>query len=99
MKCVICGVGKLKSRIGSFRDKMIGLPYVTLVGIEFRKCSHCGDESVRIPRLAQLNRFLAAHIITKPSRLSGDEIRFLRSYMGWGESELAKHFGVDPATV
>ena len=97
-KCPMCG-GMMTKRTGSYKDDLIGLPNVTLVGVGLLKCKQCGETAVQIPRHSELLRLLAAHVITKPTRLSGEEIRFLRKHIGWDEGELAKHFGVDPATV
>src|SRR5437868_9484375 len=89
----------MKSRIGNYNHPAFGLPNLVLVGVEIRTCRKCGEEAVVIPRLDRLHESVAAQIISKRSRLTGEEIRYLRNHLEWTSGELAKHFGVDPATV
>ncbi len=76
-----------------------GLPHVTLVGVEVRRCGACGEHEVVIPRIEELHRVMALTVIRKPNRLTGDEARFLRKYLGWSGVDFARHMGVQPETV
>lgn len=76
-----------------------GLPYVTLVGVEVRRCKACGDHEVVIPRIEQLHRTMALAVIAKKARLTAAEIRFLRKYLGWSGADFARHMGVTPESV
>jgi putative zinc finger/helix-turn-helix YgiT family protein len=76
-----------------------GLPNVTLVKVEVRRCPHCGEEELVIPKIEQLHRVLAGAVAMKTERLTHHEIRFLRKYLGWSGADFAAHFGVVPETV
>jgi putative zinc finger/helix-turn-helix YgiT family protein len=63
------------------------------------RCLRCGSYEISIPRLEELHRLLAKVLIEKPTRLTGDEVRFLRKSLGWSGSDFAKHMGVAGETV
>jgi putative zinc finger/helix-turn-helix YgiT family protein len=98
MKCVECGA-QMRVERRNYRDKMCGLPGVTLLGIEMRYCPKCGEEEVLIPRLQGLHKALAQAVVRKAGRLSAAEVRFLRKHLGWSGSDFAKRIGVSPETV
>lgn len=76
-----------------------GLPNVTLVNVEVRRCPHCGEQELVIPKIEQLHRVLAEAVSMKTERLTHQETRFLRKYLGWSGADFAAHFGVAPETV
>src|SRR5256886_10747819 len=47
-----------------------GLRNVTLVGIEIRRCSHCGNYEISLPHIEELHRFLARKVIEKTTRFT-----------------------------
>lgn len=75
------------------------LPGTVLIGVPVSRCASCGEYEVAIPAIDELNRTLARAVLRKPSRLNGDEIRFLRSYLGHSGADIARIIGSDPATV
>ena len=85
----------------SFEDYVYGAKgiAVTLVGIRILRCPRCGEEDVEIPRIAELDRVIARHLIEKPGHLDGAEIRFLRKLLGFSGRDLAATIGVAPETV
>jgi putative zinc finger/helix-turn-helix YgiT family protein len=76
-----------------------GLPYVTLRGIEVRRCPKCGEHEAVIPRIEDLHRTIARAVAEKPARLAAAEIRFLRKYLGWSSTDFAQHMGVTLESV
>jgi putative zinc finger/helix-turn-helix YgiT family protein len=98
MSCVQCA-GKVTTKRENFRYTASGLPNVTLMGVEVRRCSKCGDHEVVIPRIEELHRVLAGAIVRRASRLAGSELRFLRKYLGYSGVDFAKLIGVSPETV
>lgn len=72
---------------------------VTLVGVEVSRCATCGEAEIAIPRIEALNRSLGAALIAKASRLTGDEVRFLRKSLGWSARTFAARMGTSPETV
>src|SRR3990172_8148917 len=98
--CTHCGEAEMGGpayRDHSYEDV---LPGTTLLGLEVRVCPNCAEEWISIPRMEALHNLLANDVANKPGRLSGREIRFLRSHVGWvTQAEFARHFDAEPATV
>ena len=65
-----------------------GLQNVFIVGIQ-RMVDDEGDEVVLVPAINQLHRVIAEGIVSHPKGINGAELRFLRSEMGYTQSELA----------
>ena len=98
MKCSQCG-HSMKTARENYLYRESGLPNVTLVGIEVSRCPHCGEHEAVIPKIEQLHRVIAAAVARKVPRLSSEEIRFLRKYLGWSGRGFAAHMGVTPETA
>lgn len=98
MKCAECGSAMKVGRENVKYDQMMSLP-VTLANVEVRRCPQCGEYEVVIPRLEEVLRVLAGAIIRKPRRLTGEEVRFLRKYLGWSGADFARRMGTQPETV
>ncbi len=75
-----------------------GLNHVFIEGAgEFD--DHAGKESVTIPAIGQLHRVIAEGIVTRQARMTGRELRFLRTEMGLTQARLAAILKVAPLTV
>lgn len=98
MKCNECG-SPLKTRKENYRYSECGLKNVTLVGIDVSRCPRCGNYEVSIPHIEELHRLIARVLIEKTTRLTGEEVRFLRKCLGWSGADFAKHIGVAEETV
>lgn len=89
----------MSSKRENYRYTASGLRNVTLLGVEVRRCGKCGDHEVVIPRIEELHRVLAASIVRRASRLTAEEVRFLRKYLGYSGVDFAKVIGVSAETV
>ena len=98
MTCIQCG-GRLTTKRENYRYTACGLPNVTLIGVQVRRCAKCGDHEVVIPRIEELHRVLAAAVVRQATRLTKDEIRFLRKYLGYSGVDFAKVIGVSAETI
>ena len=58
-----------------------------------------GDGSVTIPAIGQLHQVIAEAIVTRPAKMTGQELRFLRTEMGLTQSQLANILKVTLLTV
>jgi hypothetical protein len=67
---------------GDYNYKESGLKNVTLSGIGLIRCRKCGNVDPVIPRLSALHRALALAIASQPFRLQGEDVRYLRKYLG-----------------
>ena len=97
--CLQCGAKMIVKRGESYKAKEIGLPNITLVGVDINRCPKCGEEEVSIPNIEGLHRVISFALTKKQERLSGVEIRFLRKYLRWSGSDFARTFGVAKETV
>lgn len=98
IKCLQCG-GETRARRGKFKDKSLGLPDLTLIGVEIRKCKKCGEEEVVIPKAEQLRKLIVSKLVKKSGLLIGAEVRYLRKYIGWSGVQFAEKFKVAPETI
>lgn len=65
-----------------------GLQNVFIDGLEV-VVDDDGDEIVTIPAINELHRVIAQGIVSHAHGISGDELRFLRTEMGYTQAELA----------
>lgn len=100
-KCIMCGskMTKLSESLYHYTD--CGLSKVFLKGITVHHCTNrgCGEEEVTIPNMEELHQLLAEKVATAPTKLLPEEIRFLRTHLGFSGAEFAKSFGVSAETV
>lgn len=92
--CLECG-GPLRLVLREYRFAESGLDNVVLKNIEVLVCDQCKTETPRLPRLNDLMRTIALGLITKPYKLEGQEIRFLRKFLGLSNEEFAAILDVD----
>ena len=78
----------------NFKYVASGLPGVTLLNVEMKRCSSCGEFEVSIPYIEQLHRIIASLLIEKPAPFTAAEITFLRKFLGWSGVDFARHIGV-----
>lgn len=78
---------------------IIGLPRVTFVNVEMSRCNACGAVGITVPRITELHRVLARAIINKKNRLTGDEVRFLCTWLNWSPQVFARRMGLTVEAV
>ena len=98
MKCRTCG-GEMIARREAVTDHRIGLSKLILVNFPVLRCKNCKTREVVFPRLSELLRKIAETLIQKGDRLTGEEIKFLRKFLGWSSSDLAAQLGIALATI
>ena len=97
-RCTRCGGEKAKTtRENEPMDE--AMPGIVLLGVEVTKCLQCGNREVAIPHLDALLKLIAETIVKKPGRLTGDEVRAVRSYLELSGMEFAGLMDATPATV
>jgi len=77
----------------------VGLPYVTLVNVEIRRCPRCRARELVTPRIETLHRLIARAIVVQPAVLRPDAIRFLRTWLDLSRDGLALVLGVRRETA
>jgi putative transcriptional regulator len=82
-----------------YHFKASGLPNVYLLsGVKIERDADHG-ELVTIDHLPDLIMAIAFRLVSKPDRLTGAEMRFLRKRMGVTQADLAKELWVSEQTV
>lgn len=74
-----------------------GLNNVILKNIEVLVCDCCHTETPRLPRLNELMRTIARAVIAKPYALEGEDVRFLRKFLGLTSEAFAAILDIDKA--
>ena len=97
MFCVDCDA-EMKARKATvakpYRYDLTGLKNIYLAGITVYHCPRCGAEAPSIPRLPELHRVLALNLIGTAEQLTGDEVRFLRKWLGFSGVRFAQLIGI-----
>jgi len=100
MQCARCKGSDLDERIATeerpYAFTPSGLSSVFLCGIKVERCEKCGLESPSIPRLGQLLDVIAGDLLRKRSRLTGEEVRYLRKHVGLAAGAFAALVRVTP---
>lgn len=100
MKCVMCdNLHSLKGKRAKMKYKECGLDNVTLYGVECFKCNRCGEEYTGYGDQEQLHAVIAGALISKKGKLTGEEVRFLRTYLGYSGAYFAKLTGYRKETI
>jgi len=72
---------------------------VHLYDLDLVVCQACGNVDPVIPRLNDLMRTIAAAIVSKPYRLTGAEVRFLRKHLEMTGDACSRLLHVDKTTL
>lgn len=99
LKCFSCGAASLKSSRQTVKYEQCGLSTVSLSKIEVRTCSHCGERELVLPKIEELHRVIAESVARKDQRLTAEEFRFLRKYLGFSGADFARYIDVQPETL
>jgi transcriptional regulator with XRE-family HTH domain len=96
MKTETCGNCGKTARIvrRNYRFDEMGLP-LELLRIEVIECSHCGNTDPIIPNMDGLIHAVALAVVFRPCKLDGEEVRFLRKYVGKSAHDFARFLHVD----
>lgn len=75
-----------------------GLDNVVIEGLSIVE-DHAGEETVTIPAIGLLHQVIAEGIVGLPVKMTGPELRFLRTEMGLTQEGLAEILKVKPLSV
>lgn len=99
MKCLMCGSRMKKEKSNLFHYTDCGLSRVYLEGVDILKCSDCGEEELLIPNIEKLHEIIANEIAVQKNKLLPEEIKYLRTFLGFSGVDFSKKIGVSPETV
>jgi DNA-binding transcriptional regulator YiaG len=97
-RCSECG-GEIQIVRGNHQFKESGLQNVVLCGIELARCKYCGYDEPIIRGLNDVMRTIALAVVSKPYRLAGDEVRYLRKYVEMTSDKFARLLHIDRSTL
>lgn len=97
MKCAHCqtDMGEPEQRDMDY----MSLPGVTILDALFYECPECGEEYWGIDAWDALDETIVRVLAEKDGRLTGQEVRFIRMYLGVTGKHFARLMGVKPETV
>lgn len=75
-----------------------GLDNVMIEGLNVVN-DHAGEDTVVIPAIGLLHQVIAEGIVSLPTKMSGRELRFLRTEMGMTQAQLAEVLKVTLLTI
>ena len=96
--CADCGE-PMNAETRNYRYTESGLSNVILKGVEIAECPKCDNSEVTIPRMAKLHRALAHAITNSPARITGEQLRFLRKYLGMSGDQLGEYLHTDKTKI
>lgn len=97
-KCEQCARRMRRAVVDRYEYRECGLSNVVLHSIATYKCD-CGAEVIGLPNVERLHDLIFQRLLMKPSPLRGEELRFLRKFIGVKAVEFAKMLNVDHTTV
>jgi len=97
MKCVECGK-RMAKKLGTHHYVESGLGNVYLEQIPINVCS-CGYSEVEIPEIMSLHEMICKHLVSTAATLRGDEIRFIRTTLGYTAEKFSMLLGVHKGSV
>lgn len=98
MKCRECGKPMETRRVDVYPYTESGLSNVVLRNLSIRECPE-GHRVVSIPQMPALHRTLAVLVAKQRPRLLGEQVRFLRKYLGLSGVDFARTIDVSPESV
>jgi DNA-binding transcriptional regulator YiaG len=87
-----------EAKLATYRYTECGLDNVFIEGMTIVE-DHSGEETVTIPAIGALHRVICEGIVRLNSKMTGQELRFLRSETGLTQARLAEIVKVTPLTV
>jgi putative zinc finger/helix-turn-helix YgiT family protein len=94
--CVMCGHAMTEKRENRQYPAKVG---AILEDVLVRRCPSCGEEEIVIPRVQEVHATVAAGIARQLAPLTPDQIRFLRTHLGYSSVDFARELQVTPETV
>lgn len=97
--CEQCGNQTRLGLVKKYHFTESGLDNIYLLSVPALHCDACGFESVMIPSPKRIQKDIANALANQASKLSGQEVRFLRKYLELSINEIAEVFSVRRETV
>lgn len=100
MNCSFCDNPKsLKGKKINYHYTASGLDNIVLKGVVEYRCPKCDEIFYGFGDLGRLHSAIADILLGKDELLSGKEIRYLRSHIGYSSEYFADVLGIDKSTI
>lgn len=99
MYCPNCTTIEMETRQKDYHFTECGLRNVWIKEWPYFKCAECESEIPLLPDPDEFTEWIVGKLITKESRLNGDEIFFLRKALGLTGAKLAEKLGFQRVEV
>ena len=96
--CTNCGKAARKTH-GNHLFRESGLNNVVLKDIDIIKCDDCGNEDPIILKMNGVMKTIALALVNKPFALCGEEIRYLRRYLGMSGDTFSSFLHTDKSVL
>lgn len=96
-KCSECGQNMIGRR-QNYHYSEVGLDSVTLTNVLVFHCK-CGGIVAELPAVGHLHCVIAFDLLRKETILSGEEVRFLRKWVGYSATQLAETTGYSKSII
>ena len=83
---------------GRIEYRECGLDNVILENVPTWRCDH-GHVDAQVPAIDSLHLVIARALIMLPWPLKGQDVRFLRKYLGYSAREFSRHLGLNHVTL
>jgi len=99
--CGNCTYDKvLKGKKTKMKYDISGLDYITLDSVMVYSCPKCSEKFYDFGNVEKLNAVIAEFLATQNEPLAGNEIRFIRKYLGYDTTMFTKEIlKVKPETL
>jgi len=94
MHCTHCHHVMHKERLPAYAYDLSGLSNVVVHNVEQFQCPSCSGKAVTFHAIEALHHALARALITKETRLTAQEVRFLREHLEMTNQAFARALGV-----
>jgi YgiT-type zinc finger domain-containing protein len=96
--CTNCGKPARKTH-GNHLFRECGLNNIVLKDIDIIKCDECGNEDPIVTKINSVMKTIALALINKPYPLCGEEIRYLRKYLGMSGDTFSNYIHTDKSVL
>lgn len=97
--CSVCSEPAIIERGDYDFSDLADVGGIVLTNIELIRCTQCGNVDPVIPRMADIMRLIGVAIVMQPRSLRGDELRYLRKYLGLSAERFAAIVGVNKSVM
>lgn len=97
--CSACGGATAIERGDYDFSELADVRGVVLTNVELIRCQQCRNVDPVIPRMSEIMRLIGIAIAMQPRSLRGDEVRYLRKYLGVSAERFAAILGVNKSVM